>query len=52
MFDYGDVELGIRDYEIGWEVLVAHHERLIAVICWVVGGLLIPDQRGHGFPVG
>ena len=22
------------------------------VICWDVGGLMILDRRGHGFPVG
>ena len=52
MFSCGDEGLGIHDYEIGWERLVAQHEHLIAVIRWAVGGLVIPARRGHGFPVG
>ena len=52
MFGCGDEGLGIQDYEIGWERLVAQHERLIAMICWSIRGLLIPNRRGHGFPVG
>ena len=52
MFGCGDEELGIQDYEIGWERLVAQHERLIIVICWAVRGLMIPDRRGHGLLVG
>lgn len=51
LFGCGGAELGIRDYEIGWDLLVACHERLIALICWVIGGLLILDRQGHGFPV-
>ena len=51
MFRCGDAELGIQDYEIGWEVLVAFHERLVVVTCWAIGGLLIPDRRGHRFLV-
>ena len=47
----GDEELGIRDYEIGWDLLVAQHEQLIAMICWVIDRLLIPDRWGHGFPI-
>ena len=42
MFGCGDAKLGIQDYEIGWEVLVARHEHLVAVICWAIGGLLNP----------
>ena len=26
LFDYGDVELGIQDYEIRWDLLCARHE--------------------------
>ena len=52
MFGCGDEELGIQDYEIGCERLVAHHEVLIVVICWAIRCLLIPNRRGHGFPIG
>ena len=52
MFGCGDEELGIQDYEIGWERLVAQHEEVIIVICWAIGGLLILDRRGHGFLIG
>lgn len=52
LFDCGDAELGIQDYEIRWDLLWARHERVVAVICRVIGGLLILDRRGHGFPVG
>ena len=33
MFSCEDEGLGIQDYEIGWERLVAQHEQLIVVIC-------------------
>ena len=51
MFSCGDAELGIQDNEIGWEVLVACHERLVPVICWAIEGLLIPNKRVHEFPI-
>lgn len=37
-------------YEIPWARL--DNDDLTIVLCGIVGGLLIPDRRGHGFPVG
>lgn len=44
LFECGDAKLGIQDYEIGWDLLWARHERVVAVICGVIGGLLIPNR--------
>lgn len=52
LFECGDTELGIQDYEIGWDLLWVRHEWVVVLIYGVIGGLLIPDRRGHRFPVG
>lgn len=50
---YDDViEINVDDYEIRWEMLAIHYERYDYVLCTLIVGVIIPNRRGHEFPIG
>lgn len=52
-YPHADVrQLGVDDYEIRWRVLAQRYRQLDYLVATLIGGIVLPDRRGHGFPVG
>lgn len=52
-YECGEHDLGIKGlYEIKWDHLRQEYDELTIVMCSLIAGLLVLDQRCHEFHVG
>lgn len=45
-------QLDIEHSEIRWHVLTDRYEWIDYLLCMLIGRIVLPDRRGHGFPLG